>query len=240
MIIGGLLILVLLFVGAVFSGMLREAGPGTAHSLGKSQMAFWGLLVVLSFFCIWFISGKMEYIPDKVLILIGISGTTGLASILIGDSKKSSAAQKADDLGKENDKDAVRLAELEADKKRLDDEKNAGGVAWSADKEKELATVIAELANHQKALESSKTKLDSLQKEAEAPDTDAWFTDIISDANGPSFPRVQMLLWTFVLGCVFVRSVGTVFSMPEFDNTLLLLMGISNSTYLGFKMPEKS
>jgi hypothetical protein len=27
--------------------------------------------------------------------------------------------------------------------------------------------------------------------------------------------------------------------MPEFEGTLLVLMGISNGTYLGFKIPEK-
>jgi len=27
--------------------------------------------------------------------------------------------------------------------------------------------------------------------------------------------------------------------MPEFDNTLLALMGISSGTYLGFKIPEQ-
>jgi hypothetical protein len=27
--------------------------------------------------------------------------------------------------------------------------------------------------------------------------------------------------------------------MPEFDGTLLTLMGLSSGTYLGFKLPEK-
>jgi hypothetical protein len=27
--------------------------------------------------------------------------------------------------------------------------------------------------------------------------------------------------------------------MPDFDNTLLALMGVSSGTYLGFKIPEK-
>ena len=49
--------------------------------------------------------------------------------------------------------------------------------------------------------------------------------------------RLQVLLWTFVLGVVFVASVAHVLSMPEFNTTLLALMGISGATYLGFKMP---
>ncbi len=47
-------------------------------------------------------------------------------------------------------------------------------------------------------------------------------------------------LWTIVLGMVFVGAVRQVMSMPEFPETLLVLMGISNATYLGFKIPEKA
>ena len=35
------------------------------YSLGKSQMAFWGLLVVLSFAGIWILTGTMERIPRR-------------------------------------------------------------------------------------------------------------------------------------------------------------------------------
>ena len=51
---------------------------------------------------------------------------------------------------------------------------------------------------------------------------------------------MQNLLWTLVLSAVFVRSVLTRLAMPEFDDTLLALMGISSGAYLGFKLPEKT
>jgi hypothetical protein len=38
---------------------------------------------------------------------------------------------------------------------------------------------------------------------------------------------------------IFVVSVYIHLDMPDFDNQLLALMGISNGTYLGFKLPEK-
>ncbi|HSL02252.1 MAG TPA: hypothetical protein VK901_01765 [Nitrospiraceae bacterium] len=66
---------------------LRDGKDG-AYSLGKSQMAFWGLLVVLTFTGVWFLTGTMERIPPQVLILLGISGATGLSAIVIGNSKK--------------------------------------------------------------------------------------------------------------------------------------------------------
>jgi hypothetical protein len=42
-----------------------------------------------------------------------------------------------------------------------------------------------------------------------------------------------------VLGLVFIRSVLLQLVMPDFDTTLLGLMGISSGTYIGFKFPEK-
>jgi hypothetical protein len=36
-----------------------------------------------------------------------------------------------------------------------------------------------------------------------------------------------------------MRSVARDLVMPDFDTTLLGLMGISSGTYIGFKFPEK-
>jgi hypothetical protein len=47
-----------------------------------------------------------------------------------------------------------------------------------------------------------------------------------------------MLLWTVVLWFVFWAGVYHRLAMPEFNPTLLGLMGISAGTYLGFKIPE--
>jgi hypothetical protein len=48
-----------------------------------------------------------------------------------------------------------------------------------------------------------------------------------------------MAVWTIVLAMVFLRAVYTDVLIPEFDATLLGLLGISSGTYLGFKFPEK-
>jgi hypothetical protein len=64
--------------------------------------------------------------------------------------------------------------------------------------------------------------------------------DILSDADGGvSIHRFQMFAWTLILGVIFVASVYKDLAMPEFNVTLLGLMGISSGTYLGFKVPEK-
>lgn len=74
------------------------------------------------------------------------------------------------------------------------------------------------------------------------PDT-AWkrlFADWLSEGatDKYSFHRFQMLAWTLLLGAVFVATVVTDRSMPEFNTMTLTLLGISAGTYLGFKFPE--
>ncbi len=61
--------------------------------------------------------------------------------------------------------------------------------------------------------------------------------DILSDSDGISFHRLQMLIWTIVLGTVFINKVYANWIMPDFDPQLLGLMGVSSGAYLGFKMP---
>jgi hypothetical protein len=66
--------------------------------------------------------------------------------------------------------------------------------------------------------------------------TQGFFGDLLSDGTGPSFHRYQMVLFTVIFAVIFIVKAATNLTMPEFDNTLLGLMGISNGTYLGFKM----
>lgn len=65
-----------------------------------------------------------------------------------------------------------------------------------------------------------------------------WWLDILSDVNGVSFYRFQLVAWTFVLGVVFLHHVFRYLEMPDFDEYLLALLGISAGTYLGYKLPE--
>jgi hypothetical protein len=161
----GVFVFVVSMIVVIYFGIVRESGPNSPYSLGKTQMAFWGLLVAISFAAVWIIGHWMERIPDQVLTLIGISGATGLGSVLINKRTPSSSDQKA-------------------------------------------------------------------------YPRSAWFRDIISDGTGVSFQRFQVVLWTLILGVVFAFNVANTCSMPEFENTLLVLMGISNGLYLGFKIPE--
>jgi uncharacterized RDD family membrane protein YckC len=50
--------------------------------------------------------------------------------------------------------------------------------------------------------------------------------------------RIQIIAWTVVLAFVFVVRIFTKLSIPDFNPTLLGLLGMSAGTYVGFKFPE--
>jgi cation transport ATPase len=64
-------------------------------------------------------------------------------------------------------------------------------------------------------------------------------TDILSDADGVALHRLQIVVWTVILGVVFFAEIFRSFRLPTFDSNLLILMGISGATYVGFKFKEK-
>jgi len=197
---------------------LRDAKNGT-YSLGKSQMAFWGMAVALSFAGIWLVTHTMERIPPKALVLLGISGATGLSAIVIGGNKDASFRAKID-----NDIDKLKKEQSD-----LSQEKAKDPTLYAKDKEIRLAEIATQIAFKENEV-----------NQVSAPSASQGFwQDICDDGNGLSFHRLQVVIWTLILGTVFIYSVKQVISMPDFSETLLILMGISNGTYLGFKIPEK-
>ena len=190
---GTLVVGLAMFLGAYYYLVTKTTALQDAngyYSLGKSQMAFWGLMVVLTFAGIWLITDTMERIPQQVLILLGISGATGLSAIVIGENKK--------------------------------------------------AAETAALQSLPPPSSGEQGKNEKMPEELASAQSAEFWRDICDDGNGMSFHRLQVVIWTGVLGVVFVYSVMRVMSMPEFPETLLILMGISNGTYLGFKIPEKT
>jgi hypothetical protein len=85
--------------------------------------------------------------------------------------------------------------------------------------------------------ESGETIKD-LRKKMAIPKSQGIIDDILSDYDGVSFHRFQLLGWTAVLIVIFITSVWSNLAMPDFDPTLLGLMGISGGTYIGFKLPN--
>ena len=74
--------------------------------------------------------------------------------------------------------------------------------------------------------------------EITVPVTQGFIRDLMSESGEISFHRLQIAAWTIVLGAIFLVTCYSSIVMPSFDNTLLVLMGISSGTYLGFKLPS--
>jgi hypothetical protein len=60
----------------------------------------------------------------------------------------------------------------------------------------------------------------------------------ITGGDSISLHRMQLIAWTVVLVFVFVVQVVTKLTIPDFNPTLLGLLGLSAGTYVGFKFPE--
>lgn len=65
-----------------------------------------------------------------------------------------------------------------------------------------------------------------------------FFQDILSDANGISIHRLQAVVFNLIFGIAFFKSVMLDYSMPEFSETQLILLGLSNGTYAFLKTTE--
>ncbi len=69
--------------------------------------------------------------------------------------------------------------------------------------------------------------------------SEGFLTDILSETDGVALHRLQIVVWTLILGVVFFTEIYRSFRLPTFDSNLLILMGISGLTYVGFKFKEK-
>jgi hypothetical protein len=99
---------------------------------------------------------------------------------------------------------------------------------------------IRNLLAQWQSLPQMKARVAEIQSVLDArPVSKDFFSDILTDDVGISFHRFQMFVWTIVCGIIFVFSVYRQLAMPQYNETLLALMGISSGTYLGFMYAEK-
>ena len=67
-----------------------------------------------------------------------------------------------------------------------------------------------------------------------------FFSDILTDGTGTAVHRLQMLVMSVITGIVFIAYVRCHLAMPDFDDSTLLVLGISAGTYTGLKMTENN
>jgi hypothetical protein len=70
------------------------------------------------------------------------------------------------------------------------------------------------------------------------PKTEGFWRDILSDSSSVTIHRFQMVLWTIILGFIYVQKVIFYQQIPEFSNNYLLMTGLSSGTYILLKTVE--
>jgi hypothetical protein len=220
---------------ATVTNIIRESGPAPngkrkAFSLGRSQMAFWFFLVLASYLGILLITREQSPIPSQVLGLMGIATITALGSAAVDISRRSTAQEDLPRLLAQKTQAEAAVAAVAATAGAAATAAGGGGAAAAIAPASAAAAWDEALTRE---IRESKARLVA----AEAQD---FWRDLLSDADGISLHRFQIVVWTIVLGAAFVVIVYQYLAMPEFDSSLLLLMGISAGAYLGFKIPEKA
>jgi hypothetical protein len=211
--------------------ILRDGPRPAPFSLGRTQMAWWFFLIVISYVMIWLISGDRDTITPSLLVLMGISAATALGAVLIDTPASATLSQAA------TDRLALQAAKQNAQQNMANAQATVAASPDDPVAQKNLADAQAASAVVDAKLLATNNIINGI---AIVPHTRGFFRDLLSDAEGTAaLHRFQIFVWTIVLGIIFVVSVLTDLSMPEFSSTLLATMGISAGTYLGFKFPEK-
>jgi hypothetical protein len=216
-------------------------------------MAFWFLLIACSYIFLFLATGKLSILNNTSLALIGIGSGTALGAAVIGSGRQDALPN-------------IAVLSFPPGTSRTDMEKQLADTIHSRkeklsfssetsreDMGKELEKAMSELTekktkgtldkDEETRLSNLKRLKDLLaQKDAIAKITSnpvlKVLDDLVSDNLGKySFHRYQMLVWTLILGFVFVHGVVVNRTILDFDSTTLALLGISAGTYLGFKLP---
>jgi hypothetical protein len=220
---------IVFFYMSIYSGMVRDTTCPVREdglppfSLGRCQMAFWFFLVISAFYFIWIITGRgdTDTINGTVLTLIGISAGTALGAAIVSknDAQTSAATGATPSRPAIVYPDEIKSAQAALAKATTKEEIEA--------QTKAIAKLKSDLKQW-RAQHRSQLLLDLLSEQAVSAGENRVIT----------FHRFQIVVWTLILGVVFVSEVLTKLAMPVFDTTLLTLMGISSGTYLGFKVSK--
>src|SRR5579872_3107612 len=80
------IVLIGALAAAKYSAILRDPmlpqlqQQDQPYSLARCQMLFWTVLIMMGYLLLYALTGNYETITPQMLILMGISGTTGLAA----------------------------------------------------------------------------------------------------------------------------------------------------------------
>lgn len=200
-------------------GLVPQIAPSRrTYSLAKTQMAFWTVLILSSFLYVVLTHdvdiGKQILSPQAVTLM-------GLSLLTAGGASAVDSSQKtAED---------VVSAGLAAGSPKL---QTSGDVD-------QLRKDAAASGPAQAALQAQLKAVDDQLKPFE---TENLLLDLVTNRDGLGLHRLQAVVWTLVIGAVFVWKTlsNDNGQLPELDSNLLAVMGISSAGYVGFKINEQN
>lgn len=230
-------------IAAVKTTIIRDSGPVAPaggplkrpYSLARAQVAWWFFIILGSFLFIALVTWDFDTLTTSALVLLGIGTGTALGAAMVDSNKRESTSGDLRTLKPQEARLAAAVEELKTKKKDAEARLAAGGAVDQTS----LASWNTDLAAKEAELEQLKAQINDAASGLEKPVSAGFVSDVLSDVNGVTFHRFQIVVWTIVLGLIFIWSVWRRLTMPEFSDTLLALMGISAGTYIGFKIPER-
>ena len=213
-------------------------------SLARTQMAFWFFLVFSTYFLIWVVTDDKDSIPGSVLGLIGISAATAIGSSVV-DSNRVTEEERSQDEWIDLRSGGPRLVykNLKSREKQLASDMDQ--IREQIERQKQDSGHLGEKTPEelQKELTDKSSQLDRIEPIRKYFGREPWRVfayDILSDQDVISFSRFQIVVWTLLLGIIFLKEVYTNLAMPDFSPGLLGLMGISAGTFVGLKTAAKA
>jgi hypothetical protein len=238
-------------------------------SLSQFQIVLWTFVVLASAAYVMSLSGDLIPISTGTLVLLGISGSATIIAKAKSESDAAAprpapdpaaAAAAADAAEKDAQKlrnatspDADAIAEADA-KAAAARAKAVAADAVAAATKKRAAVALA-AADQKQAAENEATAAENNAQQmlkAAAIATEAakratrqrhplWSDLVMEETQGRELDvtRVQMLYFTLVTAAFVLLKVITSYEIPVIPEGFLLLMGISNSVYVGSKFANK-
>jgi hypothetical protein len=206
------------------------------YSLGRVQMAVWTVIVVGSIVYVLIVTHGSTMAPAidvSVAALLGISGATGViaAGVDVGKDNQVNGATAAfagtsGALSAIDTQIFVAFNQKDASGNRLP----PGPIV--AQLFADRASRMAELTQQSQAVKRSKRD----------GQRGKFWEDLLSDQNGNSLHRLQLILFTLIYGAYFVVHLATssdvLTALKEpLSPSILGLMGVSGGIYAGFKLP---
>jgi len=200
---------------ALCTNVIRDGNPADAakgawgtYSLSKSQGAWWFFIILAAYLLIGLVTGDF------------FDSINSTALILLGIGAGT----------------VIGSAVIDSTMRTQDAEKTADAITGAEKTSAALTTQLTATPNDDDLKAKKQAVVSQLRKLR--GESESYFKDILSDANGVNFHRFQLMAWTIVLGIIFAKGVYENLAMPEFNTTLMGLLGLSAGTYLGLKIPE--